>query len=1469
MQLGTLPFRPARSTGSNLNGSAEHGKVGLCKVFSRIGDVMATDFTRRDFIKLSVGSIALLPAVAGGFLIPDARHGGAALADETTDPIEIVAVSPRQVGFYIDDHSGAEWKRVAGATITITSRYNGKVIQDVTDARGILVVDITELAEEELVDGRYCFNGMIDVVADGYREFHMSLARIEGGLALDIPASPRQAGLPYPARVSFAEWDILYMNTGFVSATGNDVTGPLLIELHDLDKPATATLRNADTKEIYGSCALTPQNGTATGTITETLLKEGSEHALPPKGEFCIQFETDDAIYEFPIALEIHESVAASFEQKEQISVAPCNNFVPQTPMIRIPSYIPLFGNQTLTPWAPQWPIIPIIDPFGYLYISYNSPRLGYVSDNGTTTPKKWGEHPFASSSEQWNSYLKSTQEKVNDVRTALSKGSVLTHAKFSWSITFALSLRMTACATWNWSTGQFSGDATVAALLEFALNLSEQFTFGPVPIYIAFTLNASVVAQALGIGFATPKAFDFGAYDWDYTNTGLSLTVNINPILSAGVGINGVASIGARGTFVFCIFMGITKMPDPDLPYPHYVSSGKGSLSAEVQFFLFKWTGELWNFWEPKLHDNWADEEQVLYGQRDPSEIPGAFRLADGSVNFKITPGVLNTPQSSLWSTLLNDVVPVTLDELRVTNEARVTTLNAELAPVRDLEAIVEEQEDADGFIGGGTFPWTGLLSAGEGGAETSWQTEVLRTPVEVEGTPGVAGVNLELGGINPSMDKIIMYDVFSDPRMKVATYKEMVAEGLAERANVFRLASVEVDGEMRSRVVYQVVDRGVYTPTEVLNFNTGYDEIPRDELFDYDFDLTQNEDGSRFYLFLVSGTRPDPNAETPLEAFRNLMFTYVEFDADYYGATVRRTFSWQPNYFYNIKAAHNAFFCPRVTYLGKDYGNGDDSFVALSWLHRYAVDEASSLDSADAKITVGTAFAWDYGIHLTRFEHDVASIGDNNGYDLAVARGEIGDNGYFNLFYAVRGLDGTAGAHAVVRPCYGNESPFISTATRVPTHPISCHLTPWPGHTGFLANYEKKLVKLDLKADETMFYTTVIGEGEFIADSFGIESTGTYVYYVAQRNGMDEYAFDDKGNPTEVEIRDNRIMACKLYKGSFGEPYTLAHLGSVPRENLVSMGHLGAAVAFLSNAIGDFAFSSADLWYTVVPSVVAPTLLGATIRMPVVAAGDYAHFLVTIRNDGNVHLTGARADLLDKNGQVVSTGFIEFSSLTLQPSVWNPPAELQEGVNVLAEPAPITKSGLAAGPQLLGTDSGYELPPGKTAVYNASLMIPEDWEGTYKVRIRIGDVTWVGADGVSSDSAPIKLESLDREPEGIDVSVTTEFEEGVNRTQNAPVTVISKKGDDGPEPSEDDGSGGGSGSGSGSGGGSGSGSGAGQGSGSGQGNASKTGGATPDMGDAGTLGTAAAALGALGAGMVAYSARRLAVEQEESQEQ
>lgn len=1385
--------------------------------------------SRRGFVQLAVGSLVALPAAANGLLFEGGQNRAYAVGDEASGTHRLVVVSPTQVGLYVADQASDANTPIPGAKVVLTSRYNDKVLTGTTDEGGIIVFEIEELAEPEQEYGRYVFNGTIDVTANGYREFHVSRTRIQGGLALSVPTRTLQPGLPYPSRVSFAEWDMLYTKNEFVSAAGNTDSHEILVEIRELPKPCTLTLRERGSSKVYANASLAPNAGVATASLPKPYLQKGAPDALPAGGDFYMQLDDGETIYEFPVALGVKPGVVDTFSIKPEKNYAPANNRVPSSGQIVIPDYISGIGGQSLTPTIPIGNVVFVADPFGYLYIAWQTPRVGYINDDSTTNPGKWGCHPYTSAASQFDSFFAKNMDKIQSIQDKIAQGSNITQLSFTPKIEATLSLRFLAMAQWNYDTDYFAGNAQFQALGHFGAGFCEQFAVGPVPFFIDFMLNADAVMELAGLGFATPDGHDITKYDWDYTNTGTSCTLNLSLTLSVGVGISGFLSIGVRGTFLVSLFSGYSPKPDSRCKLPHEIVGYRINIAVEVHVLFFKWSGNIKDYYDPQYWDSWRDRDckgsSHLFAYNNAEEGEAAdfddFRLANGSYCYEAPYGQPAPSRKSMWEIMLTEAVPVTQGQLSLSSEGSITNLDSgdELLYDYDAASLVKPGE-GEGFIeyfhynrddrftfepgaagnpvfiakdGKAVAPPASLGEAGSGNAF------------------GVSKVDQQLGGIWPQSDYQLLTNIYADPHAKVVIAEDSLG---GSRPYVFRIGIADVGGVQRPMLMYHTVSYGTLLPAKIVSFATGIEGVNRYKLYDYDFDIIfENQDyDSRFCIFLMSNIEDTSQMNGMPDTYDNIVFTYLACDVDvarWWDDLEWSSFSFKALNESTVAGGRNMFFCPRVTLLRTSY---DFDLAMFSWLHRYTDSPDIPLDSPDAKLTIGMGMSSRFGTSLPKFEAQLGPLADNTGYDLCATRGDdVPESRDFYLYFAVRGEEKTTCAYAVASPSSTDDPMCVRDVTQMSVEEHDSMLVPWMGksrdYTGWLTSYNGKLARAVFNREAGRLEFTQLADFDFNVKSFCIDSTGEFIFWSVGRNGIGEVKYDAQGNASPVQTTDNRIMATKLYKGTFCDPYVLSNMRH-PVDQMCSFAHNASRMSLLTITIDDFANSLASLWYTEIPVCACPTMLSSTLLTPLVSTGDNAQFVLTIRNDGNVHIKGATVALIGDDGQEVSTAKLTFSKETLQASVYNPPAETASGKvmtigSKYADGGTLDKPRPAEGeaePQLytlfgaekayadelgglLNVGADYELAPGKTAVYSAELPVPADWTGEHLVSIKIKNVDYVGTatleeDFLQGNTEPrLLVSSFAGDPSSLQVSDELGANHNVN--QDAPVTARRK--DDG----------------------------------------------------------------------------------------
>ena len=1476
--------------------------------------------SRRSFVKLAVGTLVVLPTATGGLLVEGGQDIAYAVGDEASGTHRLVVVSPTQVGLFIADQASDANTPVPGAKVVLTSRYNGKTLTATTDEGGIVLFDVEELSEPEREYGRCTFNGTLDITADGYREFHMSLFRVQGGLALSVPTRSLEPNRPYPSRVSFAEWDMLYMKNEFVSTSANTENHEIAVEIRNLSKPCTLTLHDRASQKVYASASLAPTAGVATASMPKTYLQEGATDALPVDGSFYMQLDDGETIYEFPVALGVRAGVAASFSSVSEKSWAPANNRVPSSGQIVIPEDITGIGGQTLTPSIPLGNAVIVVDPFGYLYLSYSTPRVGYVNDDSTTNPGKWGKHPYTSASSQFTNFFDKNMDKALSIRDKIAQGSNITQLGFTPKIEATFSLRIAGMAQWSYTSGSFSGDAQFQALGHLGAGFCEEFAIGPVPIFIDCMLNIDAVLELAGLGFATTDGLDLTKYDWDYTNTGASCTLNLSFTLSVGVGISGFLSVGIRGTLFLSLFSGYSNKPDARCLLPHEIVGYRASIAGEVHMLFFKWSGYLVDKYDAQWWDSWRDRDckdashLFAYDNAEVGEIPSAndFRLADGSYCYDASRDGQATSRGSMWEIMLNEAVPVTQDQLSLSSDGSIALRESDDELLYDYDAaqlvapsagedFIEylryDRDDRFTFAPGDDGDPAFAPGAAGVPKFTPNENKIVAPPASSNeadsGNPlGAIRVDQQLGGIWPQSDYQLLKDIYADPHAKVVFAEDSLG---GTRPYIFRIGIREVGGEQRPMLMYHAISYGTIRPANVVGFSTGMKDVNRYKLYDYDFDIIfENQDyDSRFCILLMSNIEDTSQTDHMPDTYDNMVFTYLTCNVDvarWWDEFKWEAFSFKPLDESSVTGGRNMFFCPKVTLLRSVR---DSDLAMFSWLHRYTDSPDIPLDSPDAKLAIGMGMSDKTGLSLPKFESALGPLADNSGYDLCATRGDnVPESDDFYLYFAVRGEEKTTCAYAIA-DVPGDGGPMrVREATQMSVEEHNSMLVPWIGkdrrYTGYLTSHDEKLAHAVFNREAGRLEFTQLADFDFNVKSFCIDSTGEFIYWAVGRNGVGEVDYDAQGNAKPVQVTDNRIMATKLYKGTYCDPYVLCNMRH-PVDQMCTFAHGSSTMSLLTVTIDDFANSLASLWYTEVPVCVCPTMLSSTLLTPLVSAGESAEFHVTIRNDGNVHITKATVALIGDDGQEVSTANLEFSKDTLQASVYNPPAETAEGKVMTIGPRfaggyslgkpraaetedasqkdilqtltlfTAEKAYADEAGDLLNVEANYELAPGKTAVYAAKLPVPADWSGTHQVSLKIKDVDYVGTAALEEPflrgEVGSRFLASSFVDELSDLQVSDELGADHDVNQDAPVTVRRKDNDDGGESdsSDDEGSSDDSSSSK-------------QPStASGNSNAKKT----TSTGDDIPIGPVTVVLGAAAAGLAAYSARRQALERNECQEE
>lgn len=602
---------------------------------------MPHNISRRNFFRLATGSLLTLPTVAGGFMVPPSiayaeepqrgeANGGS--ADGVT--ARIVVVSASEVGFCVVDMADGGKTKVEGATVTVLSRYNNKSVRDKTDKDGVVVFDIKNLSEnpDELDVNKldeYAFNASITIECKGYRDCKLKLVRVEGATPLLVPTRSTSDGLPYPISVSFNDWDVLYTQSEFTQTPKNTDKHALKMEWTQLqDGTATISLRERGGTKVF--CTQTKQvSRSMTASFTEQFLKTGAANALPTDVAFDVDLTQNGNTFSVPLQLTVTKGAAEDPQGKEELKLKPLNYASGSKTAIDLkwPDGVPLVSGGSLKSWSPDLPVNVYINPFGYFQITAKTPSWGYKKDNSGSDKQGWGKYPRKSASEQFDKMLSSANKMSTATAKAYAAEGNVNQIDLAKSFSLMGNAQVMAAAQWSTSKGTFQGALGGQIFIGCNASITENFFAGPIPVLITFAIDASMVIS-LGCGIYSLKdpdnpneglldaAFDFSRWKFDYTSTVFTVSINVTPSLSVGVGIRGIASISVMGRFTLALYFGFTHRGELDsdvYTLPHNVFGFSAQISLVLHLFLFTKTFALKDWKYRDFYDSWKGGLQPM----------------------------------------------------------------------------------------------------------------------------------------------------------------------------------------------------------------------------------------------------------------------------------------------------------------------------------------------------------------------------------------------------------------------------------------------------------------------------------------------------------------------------------------------------------------------------------------------------------------------------------------------------------------------------------------------------------------------------------------------------------------------------------------------------------------------------------------------------------------------------------------
>ena len=186
------------------------------------------------------------------------------------------------------------------------------------------------------------------------------------------------------------------------------------------------------------------------------------------------------------------------------------------------------------------------------------------------------------------------------------------------------------------------------------------------------------------------------------------------------------------------------------------------------------------------------------------------------------------------------------------------------------------------------------------------------------------------ERGGIKPSSDNVLFSGVLSEAHMKLTM--------IAGVECLFRIASVRYGDNGRSRTVVHTKANGTWSAPTPVDFPLGFGEndVERDDIYDYDFDVVEYTDGrgNQRRLRVAGLGRAPRRRQHPFEAASTSgILSVVRLRISNGGVRVVSHTSWRSISRGRLQEdGYHCLQCPRIT-VGKTLVDGR---LSGAYLHR-----------------------------------------------------------------------------------------------------------------------------------------------------------------------------------------------------------------------------------------------------------------------------------------------------------------------------------------------------------------------------------------------------------------------------------------------------------------------------------------------------------------------------------------------------
>ena len=1311
-------------------------------------------FSRRGFLSLLAATGTVVAFGNGSELFVRVAH-----ADEAGvgDPYTLYVVKRWEVPVYLFDVTDpANLKPVAGATAHITSLYNGKTADAVTDSNGIAVLDARELCEPDPdqqpgeVQQNYCFFGSVVVQKDGYRTFETGKMRFIGAEELAVATEPTD-GHPYARMAAFDDWDIQYADSATFPATpANRDSHALVVKTEVSDGRPVRVTAYQEGGASFQVDATPDASGLAVAMLEGRFLSthtDDASQAFAPDKPVLITVATDAGngesfTFESNLVVKRGHLDEASFEPGQRFSL---DELVPNEASdadlspdngdlsVTLPESIPVIGGGSIKLPIPFLPVTIETDPLSYIFIAAKLSMSLHKGTDGRGDKNVWTRDTYENcSSEAFRTAQDALQSYLNkNAGIADTKRSALTKVPGGFGFSPSLEVGFGLYQTWDDQLLVWRGDAK--GYVELTLNLSYtlQFFIAWFPVYVLFEfiVDAYLALEAgmefVDAGEKTKPQFSGGS--------GFTFTPKLEIAVGAGAGMSGAASIGVRGSGFLSFPINALFSPRGK-PNPHMNLDGGVDVAICAQFIVYKGSIPLYAGRWNNIWTNWPEDKKSL-------EAGEAFASAHKAF-------FVNTPDGGYGYSMAGDDAHL-LQGGDGVDASFVPVTDSELAGTAELRAVAQND---------------GSYAYEEARAESATTGQAYAI------TPLALGAE----GLKPT-ETLVYKHVFSDPRQKVFS-----VDGVIWIARIVPVTYPTGTGT-RTRLTVAKMENGVMGKPQVVEFDfADYKDADgnpapcaRIDAFDCDFDVVgcdegcsanRWKDGGAFRVLLTMVTRPDGDNSPLTSVASHSIAAFLSVGDD---LSIKTKHLFFDDYNRTDRAAIRLY--PRI--VGRpEYSDTTAAFA----LHRIAEPGKTVFDPGYKEYPSDCQFHSSGSILFTKggftdvpddcFSDATGTLATATDI-LADAKQDVTISIIFSpssLMYllcynmAVPDDEKQAPIVKALRVVHTFVGDRLHTATVVSTNAGRAYsLNRWrnfrpDGSDAAMLADGRSLTALWHSGNQIHTQTVQLDESIRL-DNFKLSRDGKLLYFATVLDGKQEDTIDQDGNRTpgeeahEYRIRASRIVTDASGAYKFMEPFTIAQLDH-PADALVDL-PLPDSYGFLSNSITSLADSASDLYLYAVPKLAHLSLIGFTPIGKTVCAGNEETFLVTVRNDGNTAIDSFTLVVADESGEV---GRIPVSIPDVQAVL-----EAKDAPNDSdallgwygAAPAEDLDTGAGLRPGLMEVQPVADVPteagvvlPGKQRTYRFNWTVPEQWHGETPVDVSID----LGSLTVSTQPGCCELEEV-----------------------------------------------------------------------------------------------------------------------------